>query len=219
MAQARQDHWDAVYQKKRADEVSWYESRPEKSLDLMRSTGVRDDDPIIDVGGGASRLVDELLAAGHGDLTVLDVSASVLEKLRERLGSAASSVTLVHQDVTAFQPARRYALWHDRAVFHFLTQREDRELYIGALRRGIRPGGHVLMATFGPDGPERCSGLPTVRYDAATLAAELGADFALVESFLVVHRTPWNANQQFLYCRFRALPVSPPPPSPSRCTS
>lgn len=218
MAQARQDHWDAVYEKKRADEVSWYEPRPEKSLDVVRSTGVRDTDPIIDVGGGASRLVDELLAAGYSDLTVLDVSGAVLEKLRERLGSAAS-VSLLHQDVTAFRPARQYALWHDRAVFHFLTQREDRERYIEALRHGVRPGGHIVMATFGPAGPERCSGLPTVRYDATTLAAELGADFALVESFLVIHRTPWNANQQFLYCRFRALPASPPPPSPSRCTS
>lgn len=206
MAQARQSHWDAVYGEKRADEVSWYEPRPENSLDLVRSTGVREADPIIDVGGGASRLVDELLAAGYADLTVLDVSASVLEKVRERLGSAAASVTLLHQDVTAFQPARQYALWHDRAVFHFLTQREDRQRYTHALRHGIRPGGHVVIATFGPAGPQRCSGLPTLRYDAGALSAELGADFALVESFLVVHRTPWNANQQFLYCRFTRKP-------------
>ena len=219
MAPAGQDHWDAVYEKKKADEVSWYEPRPEKSLDLIRSAGVRDADPIIDVGGGASRLVDELLAAGYGDLTVLDVSASVLEKVRRRLGSAPSPVTLLHRDVTAFQPVRQYALWHDRAVFHFLTRREDRERYVAALRRGVRPGGHIVMATFGPSGPERCSGLPTVRYDATTLATELGADFALVDSFLVVHRTPWNSEQQFLYCRFRALPESPRHPCPSRCTS
>jgi SAM-dependent methyltransferase len=219
MAHAGQDHWDEVYEKKTADEVSWYEPHPEKSLQLIRATGIPAADPIIDVGGGASRLVDELLAAGYGDLTVLDISASVLEKLRARLGSAASAVTLLHQDVTAFQPARRYALWHDRAVFHFLTRREDRGGYVRALRQGIRPGGQVLMATFGPAGPERCSGLPTVRYDATTLAAELGADFTPVESFLVVHRTPWNSDQQFLYCRFRALPISPQPPCPSRRTS
>ena len=203
MAHAGQDHWDGVYEKKRSDEVSWYEPRPEKSLQLIRATGVLVADPIIDVGGGASRLVDELLAAGYGDLTVLDVANSVLGKLRTRLGSAASTVALLHQDVTAFQPTRLYALWHDRAVFHFLTRREDRERYIDALHQGVRPGGHILMATFGPAGPKRCSGLPTVRYDAAALTAELGADFALVESFLVVHRTPWNAEQQFLYCRFR----------------
>ncbi|HEX5458591.1 MAG TPA: class I SAM-dependent methyltransferase [Steroidobacteraceae bacterium] len=202
MADAAQDHWDGVYEKKRPDEVSWYEPRPEKSLELIRATGIPISDPIIDVGSGASSLVDQLLAAGYGDLTVLDISASVLEKLRSRLGSAASTVALLHQDVTAFQPARQYAVWHDRAVFHFLTQREDRGRYVAALRRGVQPGGHVLMATFGPSGPERCSGLPTVRYDTTTLSAELGADFTLVDSFLVVHRTPWNSDQQFLYCRF-----------------
>jgi SAM-dependent methyltransferase len=206
MAHAGQDHWDEVYEKNRTDEVSWYEPRPGKSLELIRSTGTRVTDSVIDVGGGASRLVDELLAAGYSDLTVLDISAAVLQKLRERLASAVSSVALLHEDVTTFRPVRRYVLWHDRAVFHFLTRREDRERYVAALRQGVRPGGHILMATFGPSGPERCSGLPTVRYDASTLAAELGADFALVESFLVVHRTPWNAEQQFLYGRFRRGP-------------
>jgi SAM-dependent methyltransferase len=202
MAHAGQPHWDAVYEKKETTEVSWYEPHPEKSLELVRSAALRAADPIIDVGGGASLLVDELLAAGYSDLTVLDISPAVLRKLRERLGSAASPVTLLHRDVTTFRPQRQYALWHDRAVFHFLTQRDDRERYIAALFHGVRPNGHVLMATFGPSGPDRCSGLATVRYDAATLAAELGADFALVESFLTVHRTPWNAEQQFLYCRF-----------------
>jgi len=206
MAHAGQDHWDGVYEKKRADEVSWYEPHPGKSLQLIRATGIQVTDPIIDVGAGASSLVDELLVAGYGDLTVLDVSASALEKLRMRLGSAAPAVALLHQDVTAFQPARQYALWHDRAVFHFLTRREDRERYVAALRQGVRPGGHLLMATFGPSGPERCSGLPTMRYDATTLAAELGTHFTLVESFLVVHRTPWNSDQQFLYCRFDRRP-------------
>ena len=206
MAHAGQDHWDAVYEKKRADEVSWYEPRPGKSLELIQATGIQVTEPVIDVGGGASLLVDELLAAGYSDLTVLDVSAAVLEKLRSRLGSAAASVRLLHEDVTAFRPTRQFALWHDRAVFHFLTQHEDRQRYIDALQQGVRPGGHVLMATFGPAGPERCSGLPTVRYDAATLGVELGAEFALVESSLVIHRTPWNANQQFLYCRFNRRP-------------
>lgn len=206
MTHAGQTHWDAVYAKKGTAEVSWYEPRPEKSLELIRSAGIRSTDPIIDVGAGASFLVDELLAAGYGDLTVLDLSVSALDKLRNRLGASASSVTLVHQDVTAFRPARQYALWHDRAVFHFLVQREDRERYVNALRQGVRPGGHVLMATFGPAGPERCSGLPTVRYDAQTLAAELGAEFRLAESSLVAHQTPSDARQQFLYCRFDRLP-------------
>lgn len=199
----RQTHWDAVYERKDTAAVSWYEPRPEKSLELIRSTGVQPLDPIIDVGGGASLLVDELLAKGYRDLTVLDVSASVLAKVRDRLGSAASSVTFLHQDVTAFQPGRQYALWHDRAVFHFLVQREDRERYIDALRRSVRPSGHVLIATFGPSGPERCSGLPTLRYAAPDLATELGTEFELVQSSLVIHRTPSDIHQQFLYCWLR----------------
>lgn len=202
MAHPGQSHWDAVYERKAATEVSWYERRPEKSLELIRSAGVRATDSIIDVGAGASLLVDELLTAGYRDLTVLDVSAAALARLRQRLGSAAAAVTLVHEDVTAFQPVRRHVLWHDRAVFHFLVRREDRERYVAALRQGVGPGGHVLLATFGPSGPERCSGLPTMRYDAATLAAELGGDFQLVESSLLIHRTPSDAQQQFLYCRF-----------------
>lgn len=195
-----------MYDGRKTTEVSWYEPHPEKSLELVRAAGVHLADPIIDVGGGASLLVDELLAAGYSDLTVLDVSASVLGKLRGRLGSGASSVRLLHRDVTAFQPERQYALWHDRAVFHFLVQREDRENYVEALRQGVRPGGQVVMATFGPSGPQRCSGLPTVRYDARTLGAELGAGFGLVQSFLHAHRTPSSAQQQFLYCRFERRP-------------
>ena len=147
MAHAGQSHWDGVYETKGSTEVSWYEPRPEKSLELIRSTGIQPADPIIDVGAGASLLVDELLTAGYGDLTVLEVSASALDRMRERLGTAASAITLVHQDVTAFRPKRRYTRWHDRAVFHFLVQREDRERYVEALRQGVRLGGHVLMAS------------------------------------------------------------------------
>jgi SAM-dependent methyltransferase len=202
MAHAGQRHWDAVYERKAASEVSWYEPRPEKSLELIRATGVGTADPVIDVGGGASVLVDELLAAGYGDLTVLDISASVLARLRDRLGLRTSSVALLHQDVTAFRPKRQYALWHDRAVFHFLIQQEARQRYLDSLRDGVRLAGHVIIATFGPSGPERCSGLPTRRYDAAMLAAEIGTGFALVQSALLTHRTPANVQQQFLYCWF-----------------
>lgn len=205
MTHAGQSHWDAVYGSKGVSEVSWYEPRAEKSLELVRATGIQSTDPIIDVGAGASLLVDELLTAGYRDLTVLDVSASALNKLRTRLGSAASRVAFVHQDVTAFRPGMQYALWHDRAVFHFLIGHEDRERYVNALRQAVRPGGHVLMATFGPSGPQRCSGLPTMRYEAAALAAELGGEFKLVESSLVIHRTPSHGQQQFLYCRFNRL--------------
>jgi SAM-dependent methyltransferase len=202
MTEATQIHWDAVYEKRAVEDVSWYEPHADKSLDLIRGTGVELDDPIIDVGSGASFLVEDLLAAGYRDLTVLDISAQVLDKLRERLGSRAQLVAMLHRDVTAFDPDRRYALWHDRAVFHFLMARADRERYIEALGRALRPGGHLVMATFGPDGLERCSGLPTMRYDARVLAAELGREFELIESSLVLHRTPWGSAQQFLYCRF-----------------
>src|SRR5581483_10898068 len=150
MAHAGQSHWDAVYESRGSTGVSWYEPRPAKSLELIESAAITRTDPIIDVGAGPSLLVDELLTAGYRDLTVLDVSASALAELRSRLGAAASSVVLVHQDVTAFQPARQYALWHDRAVFHFLLHREDRKRYVDALRQGVRPGGCVLIATFGP---------------------------------------------------------------------
>jgi SAM-dependent methyltransferase len=197
-----QDHWDAVYEKKAVNDVSWFEPHADRSIDLIRRAGVELDDPIIDVGGGASFLVEDLLACGYRDVTVLDISAHVLDKLRDRLGPRAQLAALLHRDVTALEPERRYALWHDRAVFHFLIERADRERYLHALRRALRPLGHLVMATFGPEGPERCSGLQTRRYDAAGLAVELGADFKLIESSLVVHLTPWRTPQQFLYCRF-----------------
>jgi SAM-dependent methyltransferase len=203
MTNLKASHWDSVYRARTATEVSWYEARPEKSMELIRSTAISTDDPIVDVGAGASLLVDELLNAGYRDLTVLDISATALERMRERLGARGSSLSLVREDVTVFQPNRLYALWHDRAVFHFMVQKEDRELYVETLRRALRPAGHVVMATFGPEGPERCSGLSTARYDAVSLAAELGPDFQLVDSVVVVHRTPWNTPQQFLYCHWQ----------------
>ena len=190
MTDDRQTRWDKVYGSKSIADVSWYEVHPAKSLELIRATNIRSTDPIIDVGGGASFIVDKLLDAGFLDITVLDISAEVLQKLRERLGLRAADVVLLRQDVTTFQPDCRYALWHDRAVFHFLTQREDRERYVDALHGALLPGGHAIIATFGPSGPERCSGLPIRRYDSNTLAAELGSDFELVDSSLVVHRTP-----------------------------
>jgi SAM-dependent methyltransferase len=200
--ETKQAHWDAVYRTKSITDVSWYEPHPDKSLELIRNSAIAPTDPIIDVGGGASFLVDDLLEAGYRDVTVLDVSAAVLQKLRERLGAQASKVSLLHEDITAFEPGRRYALWHDRAVFHFLIAKGDRARYVGALHRALRPGDHLVMATFGPSGPERCSGLPTMRYDEAALAAELGSEFTLLESTLAIHRTPWGASQQFLYGRF-----------------
>jgi SAM-dependent methyltransferase len=203
MSNARQAHWDRVYGAKAATDVSWYEAHPGKSLELILATGVRSTDPIIDVGGGASLLVDHLLNVCHCDITVLDISAEVLQGLRKRLGGRAECVTMLHRDVTTFEPTRQYALWHDRAVFHFLVAREDRERYIDVLHRAVMPNGQVIIATFGPAGPERCSGLPVVRYDATTLAAQLRNEFQLIDSSYAAHRTPSGAEQQFLYCRFK----------------
>lgn len=205
MSESRQAHWDEVYGSKAVSEVSWYEPRPERSLALIHATGIARSDPVIDVGGGASSLVDELMQAGYDDVTVLDISGTVLDSLRRRLGERASAAVFLQQDITQFRPIRRYSLWHDRAVFHFLVAAEDRRRYLEAVRAGLRPQGHLILATFGPAGPERCSGLPVMRYDARSLAAELGGGFQPVDSFLAVHRTPWNAEQQFLYSRFRRL--------------
>jgi SAM-dependent methyltransferase len=203
MFDTRQAHWDQVYGDKAATDVSWYEAHPGKSIELILATGVRSADPIIDVGSGASLLVDHLLDTGHRDITVLDISAEVLQGLRKRLGGRAESVTMLHHDVTAFEPNRQYALWHDRAAFHFLVAREDRERYADVLHRAVMPNGQVIIATFGPAGPERCSGLPVARYDATTLAAQLGSEFQLVDSSYAAHRTPSGVEQQFLYCRFK----------------
>jgi SAM-dependent methyltransferase len=197
-----QAHWDKVYGSKAITDVSWYEAQPARSLELIRATDARSADPIIDVGSGASLLIDELLDRNYLDLTVLDISAEALQKLRDRLGPRAAAVAFLQQDVTLFEPARRYALWHDRAVFHFLTEREDRQRYVESLGRALMPNGHVIIATFGPSGPERCSGFAVMRYDANALAGELGIDFELADSSLVVHRTPGGIEQQFLYCRF-----------------
>lgn len=203
MTEPKKAHWDRVYGTKALTEVSWFEPVPTRSLELIRASGVGLHDSIIDVGGGASFLVDALLDKGYSDLTVLDISAEVLHKLGARLEPRASAVARLHHDVTTFQAPRTYALWHDRAVFHFLTESEDRKLYVEALQLALQPDGHVIVATFGPGGPERCSGLPVERYDAAGLAAQLGTGFTLVESSLEMHHTPRGASQQFQYCRFR----------------
>lgn len=203
MSEATKTHWDGVYGRRALNEVSWYEAEPTKSLELIRASGVGRDASIIDVGGGASLLVDRLLSDGYRDLTVLDISSEVLHKVRDRLGRSAESVALMQADVTEFRPTRRYTLWHDRAVFHFLVDPGDRARYVTVLKQAVQVGGHVIIATFGPEGPERCSGLPVQRYSAESLAKALGTDFMLVESFLDVHRTPSAASQQFLFCRLR----------------
>jgi hypothetical protein len=208
MVSDKQHHWDVVYGRRAANELSWFEGCPTRSLDMITATSLDSRAAVIDIGGGASTLVDELLTRGFADLTVLDVSEEVLAKVGARLGDRRRFVTLLQEDITTFQPARKYALWHDRAVFHFLTSGADRERYRNALLGATQPGSHVIIATFGPEGPTRCSGLDTRRYDAATLAAELGSDFALRSSSIDFHPTPAGVQQQFLYTHFVRRPKS-----------
>jgi trans-aconitate methyltransferase len=199
-----EDHWTAIYMKHRASELSWFQAEPTCSLDLIESAGLARSDPILDVGGGTSLLVDHLLDRGYQDITVLDLAAPALDAVRDRLGAGGQSVTLAHADVRRFLPGRRYSLWHDRAVFHFLTSAEDRRRYLRTLVASLHPGGRVVIATFAPDGPPHCSGLEVVRYEPSALAATLGSRFALVRVERELHVTPKGAVQKFQYSLFRA---------------
>lgn len=197
-------HWDAVYATKREDAVSWFEESPAVSLELIEATGVARSASIIDIGGGASRLVDALLSKGYDRVSVLDISESSLAAAKARLGGRANAVAWIAADVTTWQPAPAfYDLWHDRAAFHFLTEAGDRRAYVERLARALRPNGHVIVGTFALEGPERCSGLPVMRYDAASLAHTLGPSFALVETRDHDHRTPTGVIQRFQFSRFR----------------
>jgi trans-aconitate methyltransferase len=203
--QSPREHWEEIYRTRPADGVSWYQPTPEPSLRALGQLAVPATAALVDVGGGASSLVDQLLARGWVDLTVLDISAPALEVARARLGAAADAVRWVVADVTAWRPEKTYAVWHDRAVFHFLTAPEQRAAYRAALTAGTAPGSAVIMATFAPDGPERCSGLPVQRYAAAALAAELGPAFALVRDWREEHRTPSGGRQWFQWCVLRRI--------------
>lgn len=198
------DHWDHVYTTKPADTVSWFQNRAERSLRLIRETGVSGSAPLIDVGGGASTLVDDLLGSGYTNLTVLDLSKAALEAARKRVGRLSARVRWLEADVTtAMFPASAYEVWHDRAVFHFLTSPEQRLAYVQAVIRTVKPGGHVIVATFAENGPDQCSGLPTRRYSPAALHAEFGQPFELLRKEREDHLTPSGAIQKFIYCYCR----------------
>ena len=196
-------HWENIYQTKAPTQVSWYQEHARLSLRLIADTGIDRADPIIDVGGGTSTLVDDLLASSYQHLTVLDISASALQAAQQRLGVRATAVTWIEADITQAQlPGQFYAVWHDRAVFHFLTQPHDRQRYIQAVRHAVKPGGHVIVATFALDGPPQCSGLDVVRYSPESLQQEIGDGFALAESFSGLHITPSQGKQSYTFCRF-----------------
>jgi len=192
----RQAFWEGVHAHRSVHGVSWWQHVPRLSLDLIESAGLGPGDPIIDVGAGWSTLVDHLLERGHRDLTAVDLSATALKAVRDRMGAGGRSVVLEVADVLDLHPVRRYVLWHDRAVFHFLTERADRDAYRASLERSLNSRGWAVVATFGPDGPDTCSGLPVVRYSQADLAAEF-PDLELVSTSGEDHQTPWGSTQQF----------------------
>jgi len=196
-----QTHWEKIYAQKAPDQVSWYRPHLEASLALIEQAGAGPSSSIIDVGAGESTLVDDLLARGYSNLTVLDISRVAIAASRKRLSDAAKRVCWLVADITQaeLEPAA-YDVWHDRAVFHFLTTVADRRAYVRQVVRSVRRGGHVIISAFGTEGPTRCSGLEVVRYDAESLHAEFGANFRLISSSRQLHETPFGTTQQFLYC-------------------
>ncbi len=196
-----QAYWENVYTTRPADGVSWFRPHLETSLAFIEGAFPNRDASIIDVGAGASTLVDDLLKDGYVNITVLDISQKAIALARERLGESARVVEWVCGDVAApILPAYSFDLWHDRAAFHFLTRAEERRAYIQNVARSVKPGGHVIVSTFGPEGPQKCSGLDVARYDADSLHSEFGPRFRLVESSKELHETPFGTIQQFVYC-------------------
>ena len=206
LSESRQAHWENVYTKKGENEVSWFQEDPALSLELIAEVGTSPETAIIDIGGGASRLVDSLVAKGFQSVTVLDLSEAALKTAQARLGQGASPVRWLVADVTSWEPSQEYDVWHDRAAFHFLTEEKDRAAYVARLRRALKVGGHAIIATFALEGPEMCSGLPVVRYDAASLGQTLGAEFKLGHTLRHEHATPWGSHQVFQFSVFRRDP-------------
>ncbi|MEW6768742.1 MAG: class I SAM-dependent methyltransferase [Pseudomonadota bacterium] len=202
MDRMSKEHWDGVYNSKRENEVSWFQDTPALSLDFIDRIGARLDSSIVDVGGGASRLVDSLIARGFKHVTVLDLSDAALAVSKARLAEKANCVEWIVADVTKWNPDKSYDLWHDRAAFHFLTEQADRKSYVDRLVKSLRLGGHAIIGTFALDGPERCSGLPIVRYSPDSLAETLGSNFQLISSQSEEHTTPWGSVQRFQFSTF-----------------
>lgn len=195
-------HWEKVYLSKASDELSWTQNSPSPSIEWIVAALPHRDSHIIDVGGGTSLLVDALLREGYSKPVVLDLSSTALMQSRERLGDMQSEVEWIEGNVVSYQSSRKFALWHDRAVFHFLTNSSDRVEYVHTLRRVLESKGKVILGTFSPTGPAQCSGLDVMRFDEEGLSRELGSDFILQKSEQITHQTPWGDLQNFLFCQF-----------------
>ena len=205
MTSEQQGHWENVYSTKGEAEVSWFQETPKPSLDLLALVGATADSAVIDIGGGASRLVDALVAAGFTNISVLDLSAEALNVARARLGEAGNRVKWIVADATEWEPQQEYDIWHDRAAFHFLNEAQQQKAYIARMKRCLRIGGHIIMGTFALEGPEKCSGLPVTRHSAESLSALLGAAFSLIDSRRHEHATPWGAVQKFQFSTFKRV--------------
>ncbi|MFA4835625.1 MAG: class I SAM-dependent methyltransferase [Dehalococcoidia bacterium] len=200
----RKSHWENIYQHNDPSKVGWYRLHLEKSLQLIAEAGLEKTAEIADIGGGASTLADDLLDRGFANVTVLDLSSHAIDKARQRLGNRSGAVTWMEADVTKDSlPHNRYELWHDRAVFHFLTSPEDRSSYVAAVKESLKPNGHLIIATFSPEAPPRCSGLEVVRYTTASLVREFEGSFYLIRSLEQEHVTPSGVRQPYIYCHFR----------------
>lgn len=202
----QKQHWENIYATKKPTEVSWFREHLDNSLRMIRQTGINKDAAIIDVGGGSSTLVDDLIEKGFSNLSVLDISSTAIKTSERRLGVKAGLIKWIEADITeVLLPENAYDVWHDRAVFHFLTEREDRRKYVELVMRSLKIGGHIIVASFGLDGPQKCSGLDVVRYSPATMREEFGDSFKLVESLNESHPTPFGTTQKFVYCYCRKL--------------
>ncbi len=199
-------HWENIYAVKKPTEVSWYREHLENSFKMILQTKTEKTAAIIDVGGGSSTLVDDLLDENFSNLSVLDISANAIETSKKRLGNKSDKVKWIEADITDVSlPENHYDVWHDRAVFHFLTEREDRKKYVELVTRSLKVGGHIIVASFGLNGPSKCSGLDVVRYRPETMKDEFGKSFKFVKSFKETHHTPFETTQEFVYCYFRKL--------------
>ncbi len=202
-------HWENIYSTKAIHDVSWFQTHAGCSLDLIDRTQISPDAQIIDVGSGASILISELIAGGYKNLTVLDISAAAIAAAQKQLGSAANGVQWIHSDITTVKlSADAYDLWHDRAAFHFLTEENDRAAYINTVSKAVKPGGHLILATFAEDGPLKCSGLQIVRYSPQDLRAQFDGAFSFVEHQYEDHATPFGSVQRFVYCHFQRRAAS-----------
>lgn len=202
----RRTHWENVYQTKLPDQVSWYREHLDNSIQMILQTGVEKNGAVIDVGGGSSTLVDDLLDFGFSDVTVLDISETAIQNSKERLGTDANKVEWIEADITKISlPGNHFDVWHDRAVFHFLTDAEDRRKYVELVKSSVKVGGHIIVASFGLNGPQKCSGLDVVRYSPEKMHGEFGDEFELVKSLNEQHNTPFGKEQEFIYCYCRKL--------------